>query len=93
MTTVSDLVPGDPREVGGYTLEGRLGWGGQATVYLGRAADGDPVAVKVPRADWLATAESLILLRREVDALRGVAAYATAPLLAASLDSNPPYLV
>jgi predicted Ser/Thr protein kinase len=41
----------DPVRLGGYEVTARLGEGGQGVVYLGCAADGRPVAIKVLRAE------------------------------------------
>ena len=47
--TVEPLLGHDPGALGPYALLGRLGEGGMGIVYLGRAADGDLVAVKTLR--------------------------------------------
>lgn len=88
-----NALRGDPDEIGGYIVERRLGQGGQATVFLARTADGAPVAVKVLREEWLADAEARLRLEREIQALRDVAPFATAQLLAAYPEAHPPYLV
>jgi outer membrane protein assembly factor BamB/predicted Ser/Thr protein kinase len=48
---VSRLRDEDPRRVGPFAIEGQLGGGGFGVVYLGRAKDGSPVAVKVMSAE------------------------------------------
>ncbi|MFF2198806.1 serine/threonine protein kinase, partial [Streptomyces sp. NPDC058157] len=45
MTT--HLQAGDPREVGGFRLVGRLGGGELGTVFLGRSRSGRLVAVRL----------------------------------------------
>ena len=48
---MDELQPGDPRRIGPYWLEGRLGAGGMGRVYLGRSPGGRHVAVKAIRAE------------------------------------------
>ncbi len=91
--SVAPLSPEDPPEVGGYILEGRLGRGGQATVYLGRTATGEAVAVKVFDAAWMADPEARQRLAAEIDAARSVAPFGIARLLEARPDADPAYLV
>ncbi|HEY0540832.1 MAG TPA: serine/threonine-protein kinase [Actinoallomurus sp.] len=84
---------GDPAEIGGYSLAGRLGAGGMGIVYLGRDRDGDLVAVKVAHASLVGDEEVHARFRAEVDCLRGVPANCTAHLLADGTDHVPPYIV
>ncbi|GLW97031.1 serine/threonine-protein kinase [Microtetraspora sp. NBRC 16547] len=86
------LLPDDPREVGGYTLEARLGAGGQGVVYLGRASDGARVAVKVLHRDWV-DGETRRRLVREITAARKVAPFCIAQVLDADVDADRPYIV
>ncbi|MFI6299887.1 serine/threonine-protein kinase [Nonomuraea sp. NPDC050790] len=90
---VRPLRPSDPREVHGYTLRGRLGEGGQGTVYLGDAPDGSPAAVKVLHARFAEDGEARRYLHRELSALRRVASFCTARVLAADPDADPPYVI
>ncbi|MBO2452965.1 serine/threonine protein kinase [Actinomadura barringtoniae] len=83
MGEVAPLAPDDPREIGGYRLEGRLGAGGQGVVYLGRAKDWTPVAVKVLHGDGDFDAQQSLL--RELGAARRVASFCTARIL----DAGP----
>ncbi|MGW3045804.1 protein kinase domain-containing protein [Kitasatospora sp. NPDC001159] len=84
------LLPGDPRQLGRFYLDGRLGSGGQGVVYEGYAADGQRAAVKVLRAVDLPDLERL---RREVRAWTLVEPYCTTKVLEADLDAVPPYVV
>ncbi|RSN11616.1 hypothetical protein DMB42_13645 [Nonomuraea sp. WAC 01424] len=81
------LIEGDPQRLGGYWLAGRLGAGGQGVVYEAYAEDGRRVAVKVLHGDQARQ------LAREVTAARRVAAFCTAPVVAAVLDGPRPYIV
>lgn len=38
------LTAGDPREIGGYRLQARLGAGGMGVVYLAHPPGGRPIA-------------------------------------------------
>ncbi|GIH79134.1 serine/threonine-protein kinase [Planobispora longispora] len=85
------LRPGDPDRVGGYRLLGRLGAGGQGVVYLGLAADGSRVAVKVlHRLDDAAAVERFLAEGR---ILRRVASFCTARILDSGTEGPTPYLV
>ncbi|MGA5298452.1 serine/threonine-protein kinase [Nucisporomicrobium flavum] len=89
----SPLLPGDPRHLGGYALEARLGQGGMGAVYLGRAPDGRPVAVKVVRLEYAHDPEFRGRFRSEVNRARQVPPFSTAEVLDADPDHEPPYLV
>ncbi|MGA5817720.1 protein kinase domain-containing protein [Kitasatospora sp. NPDC094028] len=83
-------MPGDPRQLGGFYLDGRLGAGGQGVVYEGYDVQGRRVAVKVLRA---VDAEDRERLRREIPAWRKVEPYCTTRVLEADLDGTVPYVV
>ncbi|MBW8482386.1 protein kinase domain-containing protein [Actinomadura parmotrematis] len=90
---LSPLRPGDPGEIGGYVLSGRLGAGGQGTVFLGHAADGAPVAVKLLHARFDGDGRARARFAREIGAARRVASARTARVLAADAGGPHPYLV
>ncbi|MFD8703953.1 serine/threonine-protein kinase [Kitasatospora sp. NPDC059648] len=83
----------DPREIGGYLLEGRLGAGGMGVVYRARSVSGRQVAVKVIRPELAADAEFRARFRLEVTAARKVSGAFTAPVLDADADAPAPWLV
>ena len=69
------LKQSDPRRIGSYALQGRLGTGGMSVVYAGRhRSSRRDVAIKVMR-DVLDDAEAQVRLLREMEAL----AQATGP--------------
>jgi serine/threonine protein kinase len=76
--------------LGGYRLTGRLGEGGQGIVYLGVAATGEQVAIKVLRTT---DPQARARLARELNAARQVAPFCTAAVLDASMDGPTPYVV
>ncbi|GIE99712.1 serine/threonine-protein kinase [Paractinoplanes rishiriensis] len=87
------LRPGDPRRLGDYRLLARLGEGGMGTVFLGRDAAGQPVAVKVIRPEFADNAEFRARFRSEVNRVREVPTFCTAAVLDADPDNETPYLV
>ncbi|MFG1702453.1 glycoside hydrolase family 6 protein [Nonomuraea sp. M3C6] len=91
--TVEALRDGDPRQVGPYTLLGRLGEGGMGVVYLGQGPDGTRVAVKLIHARMDANADFRRRFAREVAAAKRVARFCTAPVLDADVQGDVAYLV
>ncbi|MBL7253045.1 serine/threonine-protein kinase [Paractinoplanes lichenicola] len=87
------LLPGDPAELGGYRLLGRLGQGGMGAVYLGERADGRLVAVKMIRPELAPDTEFRARFRSEVNRARQVPPFCTAEVLDADPDHPTPYLV
>lgn len=83
------LLPNDPFELGGYRLTGRLGKGAQGTVYLGER-DGDRFAVKLLHSLDERARQNF---ERELTAVRRVASFCTARILAAETDADLPYVV
>jgi eukaryotic-like serine/threonine-protein kinase len=87
------LKPGDPARLGSYTLTARLGEGGQGVVYLGESASGDPVAVKLLRADLDNEDAARARFLRELEAVKRVARFCTAQVLDADVEGDRPYIV
>src|SRR3954447_19002457 len=87
------LVPSDPAWIGRYRLVRRLGAGGMGLVYLGEAADGRLVAVKVIRPEYADDS----LYRRRFHQEAAAAARVRDPGVARVLDHDTagpaPYLV
>ena len=86
------LSANDPRSVGEFQLRARLGAGGMGRVYLGYSPAGRAVAVKVVHPELARDAEFRHRFGREVAAARAVGGMYTAPVVAAGLDDDPPWL-
>lgn len=89
---VRPLELGDPAELGGYRLVGRLGCGGMGVVYLGDDRHGRLVAVKTAH-DGSGDTALRRRFRAEVACARRVPSTYTAPVLLDGTDRTPPYLV
>jgi serine/threonine protein kinase len=89
---VDPLAAEDPRQVGGFRLQARLGAGGMGRVYLGYSPGGRPVAVKVVHPDLARDPEFMQRFRREVAAAQAVSDAYTAAVVGAGPDDSPPWL-
>ncbi|MFD8141874.1 WD40 repeat domain-containing serine/threonine protein kinase [Streptomyces sp. NPDC059708] len=89
---IGPLGPGDPREVGPYRLEGRLGAGGMGQVFLGTSASGRRVAVKLIRPELAGSARFRERFAREAAAARQVGGFHTAQVVDADPTAQPPWL-
>ena len=89
---MDELQSTDPRRIGPYWLEGRLGSGGMGRVYLGRSPGGRHVAIKVIRADLAENPDFRARFAREASAARKVSGIFTAPVVDADLDGPVPWL-
>ncbi|WFB05745.1 serine/threonine protein kinase [Streptomyces sp. LX-29] len=87
------LQPDDPRWIGPYRLEGRLGAGGMGQVFLGTSPGGRKVAVKVIRPELAATPQFRTRFAREIDAARRVGGFHTAQVVDADSEAESPWLV
>jgi tRNA A-37 threonylcarbamoyl transferase component Bud32 len=86
------LSANDPRVVGEFQLRARLGSGGMGRVYLGYSRAGRAVAVKVIHPELARDPEFRQRFGREVAAARSVSGMYTAPVVAAGLEADPPWL-
>ncbi len=89
---MDELVSGDPRRIGPYQLEARLGSGGMGRVYLGRSPGGRHVAIKVIRPELAEDADFRARFAQEVAAARKVSGIYTASVVDADLDGPVPWL-
>ncbi|XVQ07769.1 protein kinase domain-containing protein [Spirillospora sp. CA-255316] len=83
----------DPRRLGAYELVGRLGSGGQGTVFLGTGPGGERVAVKLLRVRFDDDDTARARFIRETAVARQVARFCTAQVLDADVAGDNPYLV
>jgi serine/threonine protein kinase len=90
---VEQLQAGDPRQIGGYRLLGRLGSGGMGRVFLGKSPGGRDVAVKVIRAELADSPDFRARFAHEVAAARRVSGFFTAPVVDADPSAPQPWLV
>ncbi|MDT0342378.1 serine/threonine-protein kinase [Streptomyces litchfieldiae] len=88
----SPLGPTDPREVAGYRLQARLGSGGMGSVYLSYTRGGQPIAVKVVRAEFAEDPEFRRRFELEVRAARRVQGLYTVPVLDSNTEGAAPWL-
>jgi serine/threonine protein kinase len=89
---MDELVSEDPRRIGPYQLEARLGSGGMGRVYLGRSPGGRHVAIKVIRPELAEDADFRARFAREVAAARQVSGIFTASVVDADLTGPVPWL-
>ncbi|WP_052422722.1 FHA domain-containing serine/threonine-protein kinase [Nonomuraea candida] len=83
---------GDPRRIGPYEVLGRLGAGGQGTVYLARGEAGR-VAIKVIHAQGAADPRARRRFADEVAIASRVPRAYTAMIIEAAIDRDQPYIV
>ncbi|MGI5201350.1 serine/threonine-protein kinase [Spirillospora sp. CA-108201] len=86
------LRANDPRQVGPYRLQGRLGGGGMGQVFLGRSRGGRTVAVKVVRPELADDTEFRRRFATEVEAAQRVGRFYTAQVVDADTDADPPWM-
>ncbi|WP_214109425.1 serine/threonine-protein kinase [Acrocarpospora catenulata] len=86
------LGPGDPNQLGPFTLSGRIGEGGQGVVYLGVNEAGEQVAIKLLHIRFTGDAIARSRFARELRAAQRVASFCTARVMAADLEGDTPYI-
>lgn len=87
---VSPLTDTDPRNIGDYTLMGRLGSGGMGTAYLA-TRDSTFAVIKVIHPHIAATPEFTSRLDRELQAMHRATGPRTAAILSQDLTATPPW--
>ncbi|WP_433221489.1 serine/threonine protein kinase [Microtetraspora malaysiensis] len=87
------LLPSDSEAVGPYRLEGRLGVGGQGTVYVGSAVPGQRVAVKLLHPHLAVDKMARARFLSEVEIAKRVALFCTAKVLDSGFVNEQPYIV
>lgn len=90
-----EIVPpaaGDPTELGGYEIRGRLGQGGMGVVYLGATRSGRLLAIKVIHPERTDEREFRARFRREVSAATKVRNRHTAAVVDFDVDAPRPWL-
>jgi predicted Ser/Thr protein kinase len=93
MPDVSPLRGNDPQRVGSYQLTGRLGEGGQGTVYLGENSSGERVAVKLLHPWLVGDARARARFAGELGHAKRVMPFCTARVLDADAEGDVPYIV
>ncbi|MET7798944.1 protein kinase domain-containing protein [Streptomyces decoyicus] len=86
------LAKHDPQQIGPFRIIGLLGGGGMGRVYLGRAADGRPVAVKTARSELADDRGFRARFAREVSAAQQVGGPFVAPVVDAAPHDDVPWM-
>ncbi|MFD6449028.1 protein kinase [Promicromonospora sp. NPDC060204] len=89
---VHPLEPGDPQELGGYPLLGRIGAGGMGAVYLAETRTGRKLALKAILREHVQDPEFRTRFRREAAAAMKVRGRFLATLIDADPDGDQPWL-
>ncbi|NUS53898.1 MAG: serine/threonine protein kinase, partial [Streptomycetaceae bacterium] len=100
MPDAHPLLSGDPDELGGYEILGRLGEGGQGAVFLGRprgeagsSRPDDLVAIKLLHGRLAGDESARARFVRELEVAKRVARFCTAQVLDADVAGDQPYIV
>ncbi|HZE40096.1 MAG TPA: serine/threonine-protein kinase, partial [Stackebrandtia sp.] len=89
---MTELRGGDPRQIGPYRLESRLGAGGKGQVFLGIAESGQRVAVRLLKPELADEPEFRGRFAREVDTARTVDSLHVASIMDGDASADPPWL-
>ncbi|WP_433461945.1 protein kinase domain-containing protein [Spirillospora sp. CA-128828] len=89
----SPLLPTDPESIGRYQLEGRIGAGGQGTVYLGRDERERRTAIKLLHPHLITHEAARARFLAEVEIAKRVAPFCTAQVLDSGVTNAQPYIV
>ncbi|WP_107485570.1 ricin-type beta-trefoil lectin domain protein [Streptomyces sp. NBS 14/10] len=92
MVGIRPLRPGDPHEIAGYALLGRLGAGGMGTVYLSATRGGQPIALKVVHDEFAEDPKFRQRFEREVRAGRQVRGRYILPVVDSNTQGSMPWL-
>ncbi|WP_405144033.1 BMP family ABC transporter substrate-binding protein [Sphaerisporangium sp. NBC_01403] len=93
MPDLPPLRSGEPDQFGDYRVLGRIGQGGQGTVYLAESPAGDRVAIKVLHAHQAMDQNAQRRFLREVATARRVATFSTARVIEVGTADQQPYIV
>ncbi|QXJ20033.1 serine/threonine protein kinase [Actinomadura graeca] len=93
MPEMKPLGPDDPEYVGDYRIIGRLGAGGQGSVYLAVDAEGRRVAVKRLHPHLAGNTWARTQFVKEARAAQRVRQFCTARVMAVATDESAPYVV
>ncbi|MFB6837168.1 serine/threonine-protein kinase [Streptomyces sp. NPDC056361] len=85
------LTADDPREIGGYRLQARLGSGGMGVVYLAHTPGGRPIALKVVRDEFAGDPEFRQRFAQEVASAERIHGLFTAQVVASGVDAPTPW--
>ncbi|MGW8888532.1 serine/threonine-protein kinase [Streptomyces sp. NPDC055749] len=86
------LSADDPREIGGYRLQARLGSGGMGVVYLAHTPGGRPIALKAVREEFAGDPEFRLRFAQEVASAERIHGLFTAQVVASGVDAPTPWL-
>ncbi|MFB7586316.1 serine/threonine-protein kinase [Streptomyces sp. NPDC056169] len=86
------LSADDPREIGGYRLQARLGSGGMGVVYLAHTPGGRPIALKAVREEFAGDPEFRQRFAQEVASAERIHGLFTAQVVASGVDAPTPWL-
>ncbi|MFK4270657.1 protein kinase domain-containing protein [Streptomyces milbemycinicus] len=92
MAGIRPLKPGDPRDIAGYALQGRLGAGGMGTVYLSATRGGQPIALKVVHDEFAEDPKFRQRFEQEVRASRQVRGRYILPVVDSNTEGSMPWL-